>query len=182
MALMYSSTNEIIERLITQIDNIIKEETPDYYHIDSEDLHTHTIDDIPQMQMLFNTGRISSIYDKKYNNVTKSGYIYYSNGLLINYGEFKYNNKLLETSILFPVSYIGVNPHYNLHYNKVLEYDKDKAAFEPIDSTYNIIIISKNPNGFVIKSPQLYIPETVRFNYIAIGEAQYVKKESEGLN
>ena len=26
MALMYSSTNEIIERLITQIDNIIKEE------------------------------------------------------------------------------------------------------------------------------------------------------------
>ena len=182
MPTLNSSTNEMIYRLLSQVDKIIEEETPDYYHIDSDDLHTHTIDDIPQLQMLFNNNLIDSIYDKGYNENSKCGYIYYNTGLLINYGEFKYNNNLTETSILFPVSYVGKNAYYNLHYNKVLEYDKDHSAFEPIDSTYNIIIISKNPNGFVIKSPQLYIPETVKYNYITIGDAQYIKKESEELN
>ena len=94
-----------IQELLDQINTIIKDKNPDYREIDSVDLHTHTVDDIPQLTMMFNSGRFAYIEDIYYNSNSKVGYINYSNGLLINYGRFTYNNKDLKTNIIFPLSY-----------------------------------------------------------------------------
>ena len=162
---------KIIERITTQVNNIINEETPDYRNIDYYDWHTHTIDDIPQLLMLFNTGYFDSIYDKYYNNNTHSGYILYNNDLLINYGEFKYNNHLMQTEILLPLAYSAAHNNllYMIHYTRSIEYGKEETVNEPIDITYDISIINKTNYSFTVKSPQLYIPEKLKYNYFTIG-------------
>lgn len=165
-----AANQEVVDRLARQIDELIKDETPDYRFIDSVDFHTHIIEDIPQLQMLFNTGYIDSIYDKYYNEKSAFGFICYNNGMLINFGKFQYNNNALQTEILLPLGYNN-NRNYTLQYHKVLDYDNDnsKLAYQPIDNTYDIIVLNKHEYGFTVKSPQLYIPESIKYNYLTIG-------------
>jgi len=157
-----------IQELLDQINTIIKDKNPDYREIDSVDLHTHTVDDIPQLTMMFNSGRFAYIEDIYYNSNSKVGYINYSNGLLINYGRFTYNNKDLKTNIIFPLSY-NLATNYSLFYNKVTSYNDTNYMNEPFDNTYDIRVISKEEWGFIVTSTQLYIPPTITYNYFALG-------------
>ena len=162
---------QIIDRIALQIEEIIKDETPDYKIIDYHDFHTHTIDDIPQLLLMFNSGYINSIYDKYYDKLSRNGYILYSNNLLINFGQFQYNNNLLETEVLLPLSYSLKHEEikYSLQFNRVIESEKFHTVIDPIDIGYDIIITSKTNSSFIVKSPQLYIPERFKYNYFTIG-------------
>lgn len=157
-----------IEELMDEVNTIITDKNPDYRSIDSVDLHTHTIDDIPQLTMLFNTGRFGYIEDIYYNSTSKVGYINYSNGLLINYGTFRYNNKDLKTTVVFPLSY-NLATNYSLFTSKVGDYNDTNYMNEPFDNRYEIRIAAKEKWGFVVVSSQLYIPPTITYNYFALG-------------
>lgn len=173
--------NKIIIELQSQIDEIIRDETPDYTDIYPASLHTHTIDDIPQLQMLFNEGRLSNLYDFYYNKNSNIGFILYTNGLLINYGNIKYNNDKLSTKILLPMSYNG-NSDYSLFMNRIIDYSKSDITNhirDSVDSSYNVYISDKSENSFTLKSNQLYIPEAITFSFMTFGFSEGFINSSE---
>lgn len=178
--------NAEVQSLLSNVDATIFNPNQDLrqFNLDpnKDEYHTHTLDDIPQLAMLFNTGRIGDVYDA-YDDNEGNGFILFSNRLLINYGAFTFDNLSLSTRVVLPLGYDSDNRNYCLQINKqTTGYNKwsyvpenltymcdDDRLFEQVDQTYNIYLWFKDAYSFEVKCNQLYIPERVSYNYFTIG-------------
>ena len=165
-----ATVDTLVEELLYNTDLAIFNKVPDLrsYPINETYQHTHGITEIPELYMLLNQRMLNAIYDEYYNKTSGMGFILYTDGILINYGRFKYNNNDISTKVIFPLSYNG-NNKYVLHYNKNGTYTTATSIYENVDQTYNIYIYEKTDCGFEVKSNQLYIPDTIEFSYYTFG-------------
>ena len=181
--------NPDVKALLSEVDNVIYDPKLDLrqFSLDpnKNEYHTHTIDDIPQLSMLFNTGRLADVYDSYHNKELGNGFVLYSNRLLINYGVFTYDNQATFTKVILPMGYDTATaiPNYNLQISKMAtNYNQwsympitmtyvrdDDRVLEQIDQSYNVYLVYKDSYSFIVKCNQLYMPERISYNYFTIG-------------